>query len=426
MKLSPLCAALLVTAMTLSACAAPAAPAPTSAPAKPAEKAAAPAAEPASAGTDAEWQKIVDAGKKEGKLTIYGRLLSGPEGTVIADAFKQETGISVEFVAGAGSPMFSRIKEESKAGRPTADIYQGAQPWPANIEREGYFVNIKNVPLPALKEPASAWVVDPWFMSPEGNYLATNFSDFESHIAINTRVIPPADFPKDWHDFATNPKFAGKISWVDPKTTQDIGAVWTRHGYVAKTMNLEDIWTMYAKQNLQLFPNPVDASSAVGRGEVGMSTGTTGLNSAVEAGAPVKLLLFPELPSVALIAGMGIVKDTPNMNAALVFVNWVMSKPGMEVIARNNQVRPVRRDVPTGVPAGLRAEVIGGGKRGPSYAISAAQAAFAGEVEAAGVMRPLTEGVSLEEFKSKYEAFLKDWEAKRGGPQDKPIIVTDE
>ena len=172
--------------LMLAACSAPAAPSPTAVPAKPVEKAAAPAA---SSGADAEWQKIVDAAKNE-KITIYGRLLSGPEGTQIADAVKKDTGLTVEFVAGAGSPMFSRIKEEIKAGRPTADIYEGSQPWPSNIEREQYFVKLKDKPLPVFKEPASTWSVDPWYMSPDGFYLATRFSDYESHIAVNTKVIP--------------------------------------------------------------------------------------------------------------------------------------------------------------------------------------------------------------------------------------------
>ena len=97
----------------------------------------------------------------------------------------------------------------------------------------------------------------------------------------------------------------------------------------------------------------------------------------------------------------------------------------MEVIAKVNQNRTIRRDVPSGVPDELRAEVVNNGKRGPAYAISAEQAALAGEIEAAGVMRKLTAGASLEEFKSEYETFLKDWESKHGGPQDKPIPVQD-
>ncbi len=413
-------------ALLVAACAAPAAPAPTAAPAKPAEKAAEPAQKAAApaASSDAEWQKIVDAAKNE-KITIYGRLLSGPEGTQIAEAIKKDTGLTVEFVAGAGSPMFSRIKEEIKAGRPTADIYEGSQPWPSNIEREQYFVKLRDKPLPVFKEPASTWSVDPWYMSPDGFYLATRFSDYESHIAVNTKVIPESDLPKNWAEYSTDPRYVGKISWVDPKTTQDIGTIWARHGYVGKGLTLDNLWSIYNQQKPQLFPNPPDASSAVGRGEAGMSTSATGLLPAISAGAPVKLILFPDTPSVSLISGMGIIKDTPNMNAAMVFANWVMSKQGMEVIAQVNQAKTIRKDVPSGVPDGLKSAVLNNGNRGPSYALSASQAALAGEVEAAGVMRLLTEGASLADFKAAYDNFIKDWESKNGGVQDKPTVLTD-
>jgi iron(III) transport system substrate-binding protein len=428
-------------ALVLAACAAPAAPAPTAAPAKPAEKSSQPPTKPAapaekaaptdkaaapaaSAGADAEWQKVVEAAKNE-KITIYGRLLNGPEGTLIAEAAKKDTGISVEFVSGAGSPMFSRIKEESKAGRPTADIYEGSQPWPYNIEREGYFLKLRDMQLPVFKEPGNPWNVDPWFMSEDGYYIGTRFSDYETHFAINTNVIPLSDAPKNWAEFSSDPRFMGKISYVDPKTTQEIGTQWARHGYLGKSMTLDDLWNLYNKQQVQLLPNPQDASSAVGRGEAGMSPGASGLLSAINAGAPVKLLVFPETPIISQVSGMGIIKDTPNLNAAKVFVNWVMSKQGMEVIARVNQNRTLRKDVPSGVPAAMTSEVVAGGKRGPVYVLNAAQAELAGAVENAGVMRMLTEGASLADFKAAYDKFIKEWEAKKGGPQDKPTEATD-
>src|SRR5688500_18472680 len=107
----PSFAGVMLVAMVIgAACSAPAAPAPTAAPAAQkaapasADKPAAPAAEKAAApatgaAADAEWERIVEAGKKEGRVTIYGRLLSGPEGTILAEAFKQKYGITVEFIA---------------------------------------------------------------------------------------------------------------------------------------------------------------------------------------------------------------------------------------------------------------------------------------------------------------------------------------
>jgi iron(III) transport system substrate-binding protein len=421
---------MLVFMVISAACSAPAAPAPTAAPA--AEKAAPPAAERAAApaekapatgaAADAEWERIIEAGKKEGRVTIYGRLLSGPEGTILAEAFKQRFGITVEFIAGAGSPMYSRIKEELKAGRPTADLYEGSQPWPANIEREGYFVNITDKPLPSLKDPDNVWLIDPWYMSAEKNYLGTRFGDYLAHVAVHTGVIPEADVPRSWAEFSTDPRFKGKIGWVDPKTTQDIGTVWARHGYTGKGLTIEHLWSIYNVQSPQLFANPVEASTAIGRAEVGLGTGaTSSLAPAVKAGAPVKLILFPDTPIVSQASGIGIIKDTPNMNAALVFMNWVMSKDGMDLIARTNQARTIRTDVHPGIPDDMKSSVVGGGNRGPEYLLSAAQSELAGEVENAGVMRMLTDGASLADFKAAYEKFLKEWEAKKGGPQDTPL-----
>jgi iron(III) transport system substrate-binding protein len=438
MKAPSFAGVMLVSLVISAACSAPSAPAPTAAPpaqkaaAPAAEKAAAPAAEkaaapaqkaPASAASaDAEWEKIVEAGKKEGRVTIYGRLLSGPEGTILADAFKQKHGITVEFIAGAGSPMFSRIKEELKAGRPTADLYEGSQPWPGNIEREGYFVNLKDKPLPSLKDPENVWLIDPWFMSPDKNYLGTRFGDYGAHVAVNSNVISDADLPRNWTQFATDPRYKGKIGWVDPQTTQDIGTVWARHGYTGKGLTLENLWSIYNVQSPQLFANPVEATTAIGRGEVGLGTGTTSsLAPAVQAGAPVKLVVFPDTPIVSQGSAIGIIKDTPNMNAALVFLNWVMSKEGMDLIARTNEARTIRTDVHPGMPDNLKTEVVGGGKRGPEYLLSAAQSELAGEVERAGVMRMLTTGASLADFKAAYEKFLTEWEGKKGGPQDTPL-----
>ena len=36
-------------------------------------------------------------------------------------------------------------------------------------------------------------------------------------------------------------------------------------------------------------------------------------------------------------------------------------------------------------------------------------------------MRMLTDGASLVDFKAAYDKFIKDWEAKKGGPQDAPL-----
>ena len=162
-----------------------------------------------------------------------------PEGTQIADAVKKDTGLTVEFVAAPGvrcSPV-SRKRASRVVQQPISTKVRshGLQ----TLSAKDTSSKSRTCRFRRLK--ASTWIVDPYYMSPNGNYLATRFSDSENHIALNTKVIPLSDAPKSWQEYANDPKYVGKISWVDPNTTQDIGAIWTRHGYVGKGMKIEDL-----------------------------------------------------------------------------------------------------------------------------------------------------------------------------------------
>ena len=105
-------------ALVLTACssAPPASPTATTAPAAKPAAASTTGAAPAAASSTAEWDKIVAAGKQEGQLLIYGRLLEGTEGAQVAETFQKQTGIKVDFISGAGSAMYERVKNEVAAG----------------------------------------------------------------------------------------------------------------------------------------------------------------------------------------------------------------------------------------------------------------------------------------------------------------------
>jgi iron(III) transport system substrate-binding protein len=403
---------LLAGLMALTACTAPSGPAP--APAKSEAKG------PASAGPDADWDKIVEAGKQEGKVLIYGALLGGPEGSAITEEFRKQTGITVDFVAGAGSPLYSRIREELKGGG-SADLFEGSQPWPSIIQKDGYFVSSKDKPLPVLRNELSAFPVDPRMMADGGEYVISRFPSNVGHVIVNTKLLQPSEYPKSWKDIANEPRFTGKVGWVNPKSTGDVAYKWVQWGYNANALALEDVWSIYAKQTPLMLAVPMDVGGALGRGEasVGVTTGT--IENLLEAGAPIKVILFPEVPVVEGVAAMGLVKDAAHPNAALVFMNWVLSQPGQQAITTIAKVRSIRKDVPSGSPPGVTPEIAGGGQRGPTYLMTGAQAELAGDLHAAGVFQTLPEGISQADFLKNVNTYLADWEAKHGGPQRQQI-----
>jgi iron(III) transport system substrate-binding protein len=276
------------------------------------------------ASADPAWQQVLDAAKKEGKVLVYGLILSGAEGAKMAEEFQKQTGITVDFVTGPGAPTVQRLREESKGGQPSADIWEGSYPWVGVVKNEGFFVPQKEKALPSLKDKAS-FAIDPEYLSNAGDLFVSRPPAVPGHVVVNTKLVQPADYPKSYHDLATNPKYQGKVAWVDPKTTGEIAFRWVHYGYVADVFSLEDVWSLYTKQNITLYPTPLEVGPAVARGEVPIGIANTSLEAMADAGAPFKLLMFPDVPFVEVPSAMGVIKNARNPNAALVFINWVLS-----------------------------------------------------------------------------------------------------
>jgi iron(III) transport system substrate-binding protein len=391
-----------------------------------------PAGKPAEGASDTEWQKVVDAAKREGTVLIYGNVVQASESPAFAEEFNKATGISLDIVGGAsGAPLAQRLKTETQAGQPSADVFGGGSQFVRQLKAENLFQVIKDKPLPVLpvlKEPTSVWRIQPLAMSPDGDipiYRPT--SQYEGHIIVNTSLLPAADFPKSYHELAIDPKYKGKIAYVDPKITGDLAARYVQHGYVTSNWSLEDIWSLYTNQSMMLFPGPNDQGGAAGRGEIAIGLGANAGNlpQLARAGSPLKILAFPDAPLVGNPQTLGVLKAAPHPNAALVFMNWFLSKEGQEVAGRLDQHRGVRKDVPSFIPDSLRGEVVGGGQTPKHVLLTDAQSDLAADLHRLGLFTKLPDGISRAEFENGVNAAIKEWEAKQGGPQKETVPLND-
>jgi iron(III) transport system substrate-binding protein len=379
--------------------------------------------------SDPEWQNIVDAAKREGTVLIYGNLVQASESAAFAEEFNKATGITLDIVGGAsGAPLAQRLKTETQAGQPSADVFGGGSQFVRQLKAENLFQVIKDKPLPVLKESPSVWRIQPLAMSPDGDipiYRPT--SQYEGHIIVNTSLLPIADYPKSYHELAADAKYKGKMAYVDPKITGDLAARFVQHGYVTNNWSLTDIWLYYTNQSMLLFPGPNDQGAAAGRGEVAIALGANAGNlpQLARAGAPLKILAFPDAPLVGNPQTLGILKAAPHTNAALVFMNWFLSKEGQDVAGRLDQHRGVRKDVPSYIPESLRGEVVGGGKTPAHVLLTDAQSDFAADLHRLGLFTKLPDGISQAEFENGVTAAIKEWEAKQGGPQKETVPLND-
>jgi iron(III) transport system substrate-binding protein len=378
-------------------------------------------------GVSAEWQKVLDAARKEGKVLVYAERFTGPEGTLINTEIQQRYGITVDIISATGAQLVPRYQQEVKAGQPSADFMEGSPTTLTALRAEETFVPLKDKPLPVLAEPASVWLTGPTFFGDAMDVMVSRLGKMEGHYILNTRMVASGEEPKTFQELATDPRFKGKIAWLDPRASAAVTSFLMQHSYATDNITLGEIWSLYQVQQVTTLARSGDQEAAVGRGEVplGLGLGSDRILSLAEADAPVKIMAFPERPLVSQPAMMGVTKTAQNPNAALVFMNWLMSKDGQDFVKKlKKNDDGIRRDVPSYLPDLLKGQVVGGGKKGPITLLSVDQSRLGNALHAAEIVQQLTAGISQAEFESKIRAFWADYEQKNNGGQPIKNAVT--
>ncbi len=112
---------------------------------------------PAAAQDAAEWNKVVEAAKKEGKLQFYTSGVGSPYHKEVGKLFEKKYGIRFESLEARASELRERIRTEQTAGRFLGDVHHngGTITWlmmtkDGAFQPHGGLPNIKNI-LPAFK-----------------------------------------------------------------------------------------------------------------------------------------------------------------------------------------------------------------------------------------------------------------------------------
>ena len=271
----------------------------------------------AKAQTPAEWNQVIEAAKKEGRLVLYSGQTGFPEHPAIAKLFEAKYGIKVDILEGRAPELMERIRAEATiTKRPIGDIVQmgstGQVPMSKNglIQRHGGFPNLSKLALTPWTEEEV-----PGFMIAYG-------------IAVNPRLVPPADEPKSWADM-TNPKWKGKIL-SDQMFTAGMGQTWFAVMLDAFGQGFHD----KMGQQAITFDNQIKENPRrVARGEFAMSIPFNLADINNLQGLPVKAVIPQEGMPYTPVA-MSMVKDAPHPNAARLFLNFVLEPEAQLIFAR--------------------------------------------------------------------------------------------
>ena len=261
----------------------------------------------------------VDAGKKEGKVVVYGSVVpQAMDG--LHQAFKKKYGIEVDYWRGSSTQVSERALTEWRAGRPGFDIAEGNRGVQLIMKSEGLFQ--KFIPPAAEKFPAQ-------YKEKDG--LITPWRVLPISILYNTELVKAVDLPKTFDDLL-NPKWMGKISIPDP----------TRHTTTAQFLwNLEkfkgDKWLDYvralAKQKPILVESLAPVTTTIIKGEA--VVGITYIKYIKQYKGPVNYIPMDKYLTDPNYLSLGAKSAHPN--AAKLYIDFACSTEGQKEIAEDGE-----------------------------------------------------------------------------------------
>ena len=278
-------------------------------------------------GPDRE-QRILAGAKREGKVAFYSGMIENQALRPIADAFKKKYPfMGVDYWRGDSRALVQKALTERRAGRVTGDILESTG---------GAEALIKAGAIDPFYSPSTAGFPKN-YLDPNGMWVASRLDYFG--MAYNTRQVAAADVPKTYDDLL-NPKWKGAIAW---RADSEVGAGLFIAG-VMREMGKQKGEAYLKRLASQAIVNYAGSARAlvdrVGEGEYKIALEIYAHHPLISKakGAPLDTQMLDPVPSA--LSTIQLAKNAPHPNAAMLFIDFVLSKEGQEVLRAAQYLSP--------------------------------------------------------------------------------------
>jgi len=305
------------------------------------------------------WDQLVEAARKEGIVSIYGRTGEQTE-KVLGDFEKAFPGIKIRRLSLPGSALLSRLMAEYRARMHLVDVLIGGHGGSSAtiLKRAGVFVPLK--PTFILPEVAdtSAWRDNRlWWYDAAKPYTILNYQGIsQGYLTRNTNLVNPKEL-NAWMDLL-NPKWKGKIVSIDPRRSRFGGGAF-RFTYWDSDLGPKYLERLFREMDVTLSASSRQMADWVGRGRYHLAIGVGSLTveRAAAQGLPLALVPTQRFKEGAPMSSSGgtisLMRHAPHPNAAKLFVNWLLSREGQMAWQKRTRQNSLRIDIPKD---GLRPE----------------------------------------------------------------------
>ena len=302
------------------------------------------------AGAPDEWRRILAEARKEGQVTVAGFPALG---RTMPAAFKRDTGIELKFFGGRPSDLSSRFEAEALANKMTLDIMLGGGRELVKMKPGGFLNPVRpQLILPGVG-PENYRDGELKFMDDDDQYLLQGAEWVFGWLLVNKDIIDPGKI-KVWKDML-KPEFRGKMISHDPRSP---GPGQGATNWLYNTFGIEFVKAFYLGQQAKFTTSNRGVVEEVVRGTrpIAFASIQFFVEKFRREGIKNLAVVLPEDAPGYVTGGFSVLKqakNVPHPNAAQVFINWYVSRPGQEVYERTMLATSRRKDVKTGIPSYL-------------------------------------------------------------------------
>ena len=268
-------------------------------------------------------EQLIAGAKKEGKLVVYASA-TAPQLQMYFTAFnKRYPFIKTEFFRTGKQKLVSKILFEEQAKQHIADVVHTSVIETNILKKRG--VLSRYVPLESASYPAQ-------YKDPEGFWTSAYASG--TLLGFNSRQVKRTEAPKVYDDLL-NPRWKGGLA-IDTNKIEWFAMLLKIKG--------RPFMEKLAAQSPSLRDGNTLVLQLLAAGEYPIATGVYeySIDDMKTKGAPVDWIGLE--PVITYTVAVSLPSQPPRPFAAKLFIEWLLSKEGQEVINQYGRV-PIRDDV---------------------------------------------------------------------------------
>jgi iron(III) transport system substrate-binding protein len=263
----------------------------------------------------------VAAARKEGEVAVYTSLIA-EDLAALSQAFEKKYAIKVKGWRAGSEKVLQRAIAEARANRHDADVIETNGPELESMYREKILQPVKSVHTPDLMPQA---------IRPHGYWVGTRINLFVQ--SYNTTLVKKDEVPKSFVEL-THPRWKGRLG-IEAEDEDWFAMVVKELG---EERGLKIFREIARVNGFSVRKGHTLLAGLVASGEVpfSLTTYSHGAQKMKQRGAPVEWYAIE--PAIGRANGVAIMKSPAHPNAALLFVDFILSPEGQKILEHGGYV----------------------------------------------------------------------------------------